>query len=140
MACLQMGLPMHQETCTFWIRGKVTLPVSSFSSLTCPVLLLLSREFGTVMERIYARLGTLLRPAPPHKLPSIDNILNIATTIELMRPLANRQPLDQLFNLFVASRGLVLEEGIEDATVQEPNQATMRLARSTLTAAWTHPT
>ena len=93
-----------------------------------------------MLERIYARLGTLLRPAPPHKLPSIDNILNIATTIELMRPLANRQSLDQLFNLFVASRRLVLDEGIEDTTVQELNQATMGLARLALNAAWTHPT
>ena len=32
------------------------------------------------MERIYARLRTLLKPAPLQKLPSIDNILNIATT------------------------------------------------------------
>ena len=80
------------------------------------------------MERIYARLGTLLKPAHPHKLPSIDNILNIATTIELMRSFANRQSLDQLLNLFVASRKLVLDEGIGDATVQELNQATMGLA------------
>ena len=92
------------------------------------------------MERIYARLGTLLKPAPPHKLPSVDNILTIASTIELMRPLANRQSLDQLFNLFVISRKLVLDEGMEDPTVQELNQATMGLARSALSAAWTHPT
>ena len=51
-----------------------------------------------------------------------------------MRPLANRQSLDQLFNLFVASRQLVLDEGIEDATVQELDQATMGLARSALSA------
>ena len=92
------------------------------------------------MERIYARLGSLLEPAPPHELPSIDNILNIASTIKLMRPLANTQSLDQLFNLFIVSRRLVLDEGIKDAGVQELNEATMRLARSALRAAWTHPT
>ena len=67
------------------------------------------------MERIYARLGTLLNPAPPHKLPSANN--SIATTIESMRPLVNRESLDQLFNLFVASHRLVLDEGMEDAMV-----------------------
>jgi hypothetical protein len=101
---------------------------------------LYSREFGTVMERIYARLGAMLEPAPPHKLPSIDNVLKIALTIELMRPLAIRQSLDQLFDLFIASRNLVLVGGMEDAAVKELNQATMGLARSALSAAWTHPT
>ena len=53
-----------------------------------------------MMERTCARLETLLKPAPPRKLPPIDNTLNITTTIKLMRSLANRQSLDQLFNLF----------------------------------------
>ena len=57
-----------------------------------------------------------------------------------MRPLVGRQSLDQLFNLFVASRKLVLDEGMEDATVQELNQAMMGLAQSALSSAWTHPT
>ena len=92
------------------------------------------------MDRIYGRLGTMLEPAPPHKLPSIDNSRTIAFTIELMRPLAVRQSLDQLFNLFIASRNLVLNEEVEDAAVKELNQATLGLARSSLNAAWTHPT
>ena len=82
----------------------------------------------------------MLEPAPPHKLPSIDNSRTIAFTIELMRPLAVRQSLDQLFNLFIASRNLVLNEEVEDAAVKELNQATLGLARSSLNAAWTHPT
>jgi len=92
------------------------------------------------MERIYAKLGTMLEPAPPYKLPSIDNVRKIALTVELMRPLAIKQSLDQLFNLFVASRNLVLVEETKDATVKELNQATMGIARSALSAAWTHST
>ena len=92
------------------------------------------------MDRIYARLTTMLEPTPPHKLPSVDNVRKIAFTIELMRPLAIRQSLDQLFGLFVASRNLVLNEEVEDAAVKDMNQATMGLARSALSAACTHPT
>lgn len=82
----------------------------------------------------------MLEPAPPHNLPSIDDVRKIVFTIELMGPLAVRQSLDQLFKLFVASRNLVLDQEVEDAAAKEPNQATMRLARSALNAAWTHPT
>jgi hypothetical protein len=92
------------------------------------------------MDRIYARLATMLEPAPPHKLPSIDNVRKIALTVELMRPLAIRRSLDQLFNVFVASRNLVLDEGVEGVAEKESNQATMELARSALSAACTHPT
>ena len=75
------------------------------------------------MDQIYARLGTLVEPAPLHKLPSADNIHSNASIIELIRPLANRQSLNQLFNSFVISLGLVLDEGIDGAVVQELNQA-----------------
>lgn len=92
-----------------------------------------------VMDRIYARLETMLEPTPPWKLPSIDNVRKISFTIELLRPLAVRQSLDQLFKLFVTSRNLVLEEET-DTTTKELNQAVMGLTRSALTAAWTHPT
>ena len=92
------------------------------------------------MDRIYARLATMREPAPPHKLPPIDNIRKIALTIELMRPLAVRQSLYQLFNVFVASRNLVLDEGVEGVAEKESNKAMMGLARSVLNAACTHPT
>jgi hypothetical protein len=92
------------------------------------------------MDRIYVRLATMLEPTSPHKLPSIDNIRKISLTVELMRPLAVRQSLDQLFNVFVASRNLVLDEEIAGAAEKESNQATMELARSALSAACTHPT
>jgi len=82
----------------------------------------------------------MLEPAPPQKLPSIDNVCKIAFTIKLMKSLAVRQSLDQLFNLFVASHNLVLNEEVEDVALKELNQATMGLARSALSAAWTHPT
>jgi len=92
------------------------------------------------MNKIYAKLTTMLEPVPPHNLPPIDNTRSIAFTIELMRPLGVRQSLDQLFNLFVASRNLVLDEETEGAAVKDMNQATMGLARSALSAACTHPT
>ena len=92
------------------------------------------------MERIYGRLGTILVPAPPDELPSIDNIRMLASTIELMKPLGARQSLDQLFDLFVVSRNLVLDGDIQDAEMKELNQATMGIARSALSAAWAHPT
>jgi hypothetical protein len=92
------------------------------------------------MDRIYARLATMLEPAPVHILPSIDNIRKIALTVELMRPLAIRQSLNQLFNVFVASRNLMLDEEIESAAEKESNQATIGLTRSALSAACTHPT
>jgi hypothetical protein len=92
------------------------------------------------MDRIYARLATMLEPAPPHTLPSIDNIHKISLTVELMRPLAVRQSLDKLFNVFVASRNLVLDVEIESITEKESNQVTMELARLALSAACTHPT
>lgn len=82
----------------------------------------------------------MLEPAPPHKLPSIDNVRKISLTIELMRPLAIKQSLDQLFNLFVVSRNFVLVEGMEGAEVKELNQGMIGIARSALGAAWTHPT
>lgn len=81
----------------------------------------------------------MLEPAPPNGLLSIDNIRKIASTIDLMRPLAARQSLDHLFGLFVASRNLVRYEE-EGATVKDLNQATLGLARSALSAACTHPT
>ena len=92
------------------------------------------------MDRIYARLATMLEPAPPHELPSIDNTHKISLTVELMRPLAVRQSLDQLFNVFVASRNLVLDVEIESITEKESNQATMELARLAPSAACTHST
>ena len=92
------------------------------------------------MDRIYARLATMLEPTPPHKLPSIDNVRKIALTVELMRPFAVRQSLDRLFNVFVASRNLVLDVGIESIAEKESNQATMELARLALSAACTHLT
>jgi hypothetical protein len=92
------------------------------------------------MDRIYARLATMLESTPPHKLPSIDNIRKIALTVELMRPLAVRQSLDQLFSVFVTSRNPVLDEEIESAVEKESNQAMMSLAQSALSAACTHPT
>ena len=92
------------------------------------------------MDRIYASLATMLEPAPPHNLPSIDSVRKIALTVELMRLMVVRQSLDQLFNLFVASRSLVLDEEIECVAEKELNQAMMGLARSALSAACTHPT
>jgi hypothetical protein len=92
------------------------------------------------MDRIYATLATMLEPTPPHKFPFIDNVRKITFTVELMKPLAVRQSLDQLFNVFVASRNLVLDEGVEGVAEKESNQATMGLARSALSAACTHPT
>ena len=47
----------------------------------------------------------------PRELLPIDNVHKIALTIELMRPLAVRQSLNQLFNVFVAFRNLVLDAG-----------------------------
>jgi hypothetical protein len=91
------------------------------------------------MDRIYVRLSTMLEPTSPHKLPSINNIRKISLTVELMRPLAVRQSLDQLFKVFVASRNLVLDEEIVGTAGKESNQATMELARSALSAACTHP-
>jgi hypothetical protein len=82
----------------------------------------------------------MLEPTSPHKLPSIDNIRKISLTVELMRPLAVTQSLDQLFNVFVASRNLLLDEEIVGAAEKESNHATMELARSALSAACTHPT
>jgi len=92
------------------------------------------------MDKIYAKLTTMLEPVPPHKLPSIDNVRSIAFTVDLMRPLGVRKSLDQLFNLFIASRNLVLDEETEGGTVKDLNQATLGLARSALSAACTHTT
>ena len=92
------------------------------------------------MDRVYARLRMMLEPAPPHKLPSIENIRRVAFTIELMRPLAVEQSLNQLFNLFTTSHDLILGEEIEDTAVKDLNQATIGLARLALSAARTHPT
>jgi hypothetical protein len=53
----------------------------------------------------------MVEPAPSHKLPPIKNVCKIALTIELMRLLAVRQSLNQLFNMFVASSNLMLDRG-----------------------------
>ena len=47
----------------------------------------------------------------PCKLLPIDNVHKIALTIKLMRPLAARQSLNRLFNIFVTSRNLVGRRG-----------------------------
>ena len=54
--------------------------------------------------------------------------------------MANRQSLNQLFNSFVTSLGLILDEGIDGAVVQELNQATIGFVWSDFSAAWTHLT
>jgi hypothetical protein len=63
------------------------------------------------MDRIYVRLATMVEPAPLHKLLPIENVCKIALTVELMRLLAVRQSLNQLFNMFVASSNLMLDGG-----------------------------
>jgi hypothetical protein len=121
----------------FWTRGKVICPFPlSAGQLVMP---LYSQELGTVMDRIYARLVTMAEPAPPQKLPLIDNVRKIALTVELIRPLAVSQSLNRLFNVFVASRNLVLDEEIKSVAEKESNQATIELARLVLSAARIHP-
>jgi hypothetical protein len=58
----------------------------------------------------------------PRELLPIDNVHKIALTIELMGPLAARQYLDRLSNMFVASRNLVLDaEGIRRSRGVQPS-------------------
>jgi hypothetical protein len=39
-----------------------------------------------VMDKIYVRSATILKPAPPHNLLFIDNVCKVAPIVELIKP------------------------------------------------------
>jgi len=83
----QLELIMHQDDqCILFLPSHI-----SASQLVVPMY---SWELGTVMDKTYVRLGVMLEPTPPQKLPSIDEICKITYTIGLMRSPSIRKPFD----------------------------------------------